>query len=714
MIDRARWLTAASAFLALTGAGHAADQTVRGAQVQVRDASPGFPASRRRLVLEGREVGSPNTITGDPTIAGAALTVSLGAQEETYLLQQNLDPRSGKPYWRRRGGGFTYANPSGTNGAAISLGIERSPTGRFRIKAVVANVQGAVGLRPPDPGTEACVRLDLVGGDSYHMLFPPPPASRIARNDARAFVIKRPLTEGLCAAAPTTTSSTTTTSTSTTTTTLPCDGAEPHPACPALLPREVLAVAGRDVWLEGARLDASPETAGALLVVFSCPDGDTSVARADAEVTEWSESRIRLALPAGVDSRCTVRVVVGPGATADVSLRVYAATTFPLPGRPIVLDRSADGGVWIGAEFSAALFHLPPGAAAIETLEIPTPTGFFRNMLRFNPEQPQPDAGVEFSAFVERVVAGPDGSVWLSQGGWPFYRHDTGAPHPNGSRLVRYAPTTREWRCYNAPLQSAEIVGFSLLADETIVVAAAGEDVLLRMSPAALDASGWNDCSSAQGAGVCGEGETAVSDTCWERHQLPGDAWHYPTHVHEDPATGDWWTVGALSDQALRYTPSTRAWAQWSLPATTRQPQWMWPYNGAQPWWFALGADGRVRAAAFITAALDELDPATGVWRQRQAPTAFPTDWSFVYWHATDDSGRLWVSGAFGLPGDLPARALGYWPADEDAGVFLPPLDDDPPTPLNGITGFWISPDARTVYGARYSAQEIVRLEQVP
>jgi hypothetical protein len=321
---------------------------------------------------------------------------------------------------------------------------------------------------------------------------------------------------------------------------------------------------------------------------------------------------------------------------------------------------------------------------------------------------------VEFSGFVERVVAGADGAVWLAQGGWPFYRHEAGAPHPNGSRLVRYAPGSKSWRCYNAPSHSAEVVGFDLLPDGSVLVAAPGDDALMRMWPVALDQAGVNGCTSTLVAPICGPGQSPLAHGCWERHQLPSDDWHYPAHVHRDPATGDWWTVGAQSNQALRYTPSTGVWAQWLLPYTGRRPGWWWPWDGAQPWWFAIGADGHVRTASFVAAALDDLDPATGVWRRRQVSTASFADWSFVYWHATDEAGRLWVSGAFSAPGDLPARPLGYWPAGQDVGVFLPPLDDGPPLAQNGISGFWLSRDARTVYGARLAARTIVRLEQIP
>jgi hypothetical protein len=220
----------------------AADQVILGRQVLVKDPKPGVDPARRKLIGQGK--GSGPAIVGDPTQnGGGTITFFVNGgswTSQTFPLPQGVDPGTGKTFWRGMAAGFTYQDRHGTNGPVRVVQIERSTGGTFRLKAVVLGKLGDVELVPPNPGATACVRLDLAGGDSYHVLLPSVPSSTIGRNDDRAFVIRDATAAGLCPMLPPTTTTSTSTTTSTNATSVcgngvrepgeQCDGG---PACTA-------------------------------------------------------------------------------------------------------------------------------------------------------------------------------------------------------------------------------------------------------------------------------------------------------------------------------------------------------------------------------------------------------------------------------------------------------------------------------------------------
>src|SRR6266404_5010107 len=77
----------------------AADQTILGSSLLLKD--PSTP-NKRSVSAKAKEVGSDNTIVGDPTVTGASLTITAdGASptQETYNLPIGLSAVSGKPFW---------------------------------------------------------------------------------------------------------------------------------------------------------------------------------------------------------------------------------------------------------------------------------------------------------------------------------------------------------------------------------------------------------------------------------------------------------------------------------------------------------------------------------------------------------------------------------------------------------------------------------------
>jgi hypothetical protein len=183
------------------GVAQAADQTILGKQLQGKDAKPGLVSTKRKIVAQAKETASADTIVGDPTTSGATVTVFVsgtGSAIQVFVLPAGTDPRSGKPFWSATGGGFKYKDSKGTNGAVRVAEIKKSGSGTFQIKIVALSKNGPVAVVPPDPGTSGCVRVEVGGGDRYHVLFPAPPNATVKKNDAKSFVVKDAVVEGLC------------------------------------------------------------------------------------------------------------------------------------------------------------------------------------------------------------------------------------------------------------------------------------------------------------------------------------------------------------------------------------------------------------------------------------------------------------------------------------------------------------------------------------
>ncbi len=224
MQNFSRFMAAAAAIGCATGLALAAEQTILGKSLTVKN--PG-DASRRRIATSAREVGSAETIVGDPTLAGSAggaiLQVFLAGaspSNESFVLPQGTNV-AGKAFWRAAGTtGFKYKDGKGEQGPVKSVIIRRSTSGTFTMQAKVQAKNGPVTVVPPNPGTSGCVALKLglaaAAGDRYSLQFGVD--SQIKNVDSRLFKAKKPLFEGVCPGGGPTTTTTTPTSTTTTTT----------------------------------------------------------------------------------------------------------------------------------------------------------------------------------------------------------------------------------------------------------------------------------------------------------------------------------------------------------------------------------------------------------------------------------------------------------------------------------------------------------------
>jgi len=202
---------------------YAADQTILGKSFSVT-AKVG-DASKTKVSASANEKNSPNTLVGDPTLTGSAggavLSISVSGgmpASQTFDLPQGNSSK-GKPFWSGDAAkGFKYSDSKGEQGPVKSVSIKLKKA-TFSIKVSVTGKNGAVSILPPDPGTSACVAIQLGAGDRYSVQFGP--ESKITNKDGTAFKANKPVNEGVCPSGSTTTTtspSTTTTSTTVATT----------------------------------------------------------------------------------------------------------------------------------------------------------------------------------------------------------------------------------------------------------------------------------------------------------------------------------------------------------------------------------------------------------------------------------------------------------------------------------------------------------------
>ena len=209
---------AATCVFLLAGLAGAADQTILGRSLIVKN--PGA-ADKRKIASSAKEVASPNTIVGDPTLSGSAggamLTVIANGSNPTsqsFSLPQG-ETLAGKPFWRTSGSaGFKYKDGKGEQGPVRTVIIRKTPSGVFNIKVTVKGKNGPVNVLPPNPGTDGYVTLTIGSGDRYCVQFGPD--GTVNNKNGSLFKVRRPTLEGCPGGA----STTTTTSTSTTSTTI--------------------------------------------------------------------------------------------------------------------------------------------------------------------------------------------------------------------------------------------------------------------------------------------------------------------------------------------------------------------------------------------------------------------------------------------------------------------------------------------------------------
>jgi endonuclease/exonuclease/phosphatase family metal-dependent hydrolase len=197
---------AAAALLgvALATPAPAADQTILGRRLVVKNPSPA-DASRRKVIATAKESGGGHALVGDPTVPGSPSGAMLGlianggtSTARAWALPQGTTS-NGEAFWRTTGGaGFRYDDPKGDQGPVRSVLVKQTASGALAIKVKLLGRGGPIDVVPPNPGTDGFLVLELAGGDRYCAQYGPEAASK---NDGERFwKIARPTAEG-CALA---------------------------------------------------------------------------------------------------------------------------------------------------------------------------------------------------------------------------------------------------------------------------------------------------------------------------------------------------------------------------------------------------------------------------------------------------------------------------------------------------------------------------------
>jgi hypothetical protein len=212
-----RWYALGSLVVFTAGLAYAADQTILGNSITVKD--PSTP-DKRKITGKAKEKGSSNTIAGNPVLLGGSLTISAGGgtpSSQVFPLPQGTSGITGKQFWSGDAiKGFKYKDPKGENGAVKVAQIKKTPSGNFSIKVVASGKLGTVLVTPPNPGTNSCILLGLNGGDTYSVAFKVGDGL-VTNKGALLYKHKKVTQEGSCLVATTTTTSTTSSTTTSTT-----------------------------------------------------------------------------------------------------------------------------------------------------------------------------------------------------------------------------------------------------------------------------------------------------------------------------------------------------------------------------------------------------------------------------------------------------------------------------------------------------------------
>jgi hypothetical protein len=194
-------LLAAGTVLALAGSVLAADQLVKGTALTVKDPAPGVDPTARLVSAAAKEIQSPETIVGNPTLPGSAggailQLIANGANpsSQTFNLAQGTSS-TGRPFWVAIGAsGFRYKDAKGDQGPVKLLTIKRTPSAIFSIKAKVSGKNGTINVLPPNPGTDGYLTVTITGGDRYCVKYGP--EGKVTNNFDKSFKVRKVEVEG--------------------------------------------------------------------------------------------------------------------------------------------------------------------------------------------------------------------------------------------------------------------------------------------------------------------------------------------------------------------------------------------------------------------------------------------------------------------------------------------------------------------------------------
>jgi hypothetical protein len=161
------------AVVCFAGAARAADQTILGRKLVVRNPHSDDP-SHRAVVATARETSGTATVVGNPTVSGARLEVianGTNPSAQVFPLPQGVGA-SGDPFWTAVGAsGFRYRDRDGEQGPVRLVRLSRGRNGTFRMTAKLTAGSWPFDVVPPDAGTDGFLTISISGGDRYCVLF---------------------------------------------------------------------------------------------------------------------------------------------------------------------------------------------------------------------------------------------------------------------------------------------------------------------------------------------------------------------------------------------------------------------------------------------------------------------------------------------------------------------------------------------------------------
>ncbi|HEV7733216.1 MAG TPA: hypothetical protein VGR62_13685 [Candidatus Binatia bacterium] len=194
-------LLAACVLVTAAGSASAADQTIQGKSITVKDPQPGVDPTARLISASAHEIQSPETIVGNPTLPGSAggailqlIANGTNPTSQIFNLPQG-NSINGKPFWVAVGAtGFRYKDAKGEQGPVKLVTIKRTPGSIFSVKATVSGKNGLVTVLPPNLGTDAYLTLSITGGDRYCVKFGAD--GKVSNTGPKAFKVTKPELEG--------------------------------------------------------------------------------------------------------------------------------------------------------------------------------------------------------------------------------------------------------------------------------------------------------------------------------------------------------------------------------------------------------------------------------------------------------------------------------------------------------------------------------------
>lgn len=140
-------------------------EPILGRKLTIRD--PGTGEDRRSVVIVARETSTDVGTLGDPTVGGATIQILADGAISTAA-SYTLDATG----WTAVANGYRYVGPTSGDPVRRVL-LRRTTSGVALLKVVMRGNTGtqSLDLRPPAPGDEARVVLDVTGGDRHCVTF---------------------------------------------------------------------------------------------------------------------------------------------------------------------------------------------------------------------------------------------------------------------------------------------------------------------------------------------------------------------------------------------------------------------------------------------------------------------------------------------------------------------------------------------------------------